>query len=450
MRIDAAEALGALPRRFGVLTATLAVVANMIGTGVFTTTGLLVGEIGSVRIVLLAWLVGGVVALAGALSYAELTACIPRNGGEYRLLSEVYHPAVGFIAGWVSLVVGFSAPIAASALAFGNYVHALLPGLPTKTSALLLVLLLSIGHAARVSAGARVQNAFAAGKVLLITGFIVAAMFVLPTIHLPRSGGDACTILSPQFATGLIFVSFAYSGWNGASYLAGEIHRPSRTLPIALGIGTGIVALLYLGLNLVFLVGTPLSKLAGTVEVGHVAAISIFGEHAGSVLSALIALALVSSVSAMIMVGPRVYEAMGQDYDVLRFLCVRSIGGGPIVSIGLQAGLALLLLLTVHFDALLMYIGYTLSVSAALTVIGVFVYRFRRPQIPRPYRTWGYPMTPALFVAFAAWTIVYSIGERPAGALLGLATVALGLLFYFIVKCSGRHRPLERTEGIDS
>jgi basic amino acid/polyamine antiporter, APA family len=390
MRNDAAKASGDLPRRFGVLTATLAVVANMIGTGVFTTTGLLVGDIGSVRTILLAWLVGGAVALAGALSYAELTACIPRNGGEYRLLTEVYHPAVGFIAGWVSL------------------------------------------------------------KVLLITGFIVAAIFVLPPIHLPRSGGDACTILSPQFAIGLIFVSFAYSGWNGAAYVAGEVHRPARTLPIALGIGTGIVALLYLGLNLVFLVGTPLSKLAGTVEVGHVAAANIFGKNAGSILSALIALALVSSVSAMIMVGPRVYEAMGEDYDVLRFLRVRPIGGGPVVSIGLQAGLALLLLLTVHFDALLMYIGYTLSVSAALTVFGVFVYRFRRPETPRPYRTWGYPMTPALFVAFAAWTIVYSIGQRPAGALLGLATIALALLFYLGVKGSGRRRPIERTEGIDS
>jgi APA family basic amino acid/polyamine antiporter len=209
------------------------------------------------------------------------------------------------------------------------------------------------------------------------------------------------------------------------------------------------VALLYLGLNLVFLVGTPLGKLAGTVEVGHVAAINIFGKNAGSILSALIALALVSSVSAMIMVGPRVYEAMGEDYAALRCLRIRAIGGGPVVSIGLQAGLALLLLLTVHFDALLMYIGYTLSLSAALTVVGVFVYRFRKPDVPRPYRTWGYPVTPALFVAFAAWTIVYSVVQRPAGALLGLITIVFGLLLYLGAKRWGRVVPKEN-KGIDA
>ena len=436
-----------LPRRLGVLTATLVVVASMIGTGVFTTAGLLLDEIGSPGTVLLAWLVGGVIALCGALSYGELAACIARNGGEYRFLTETYHPAVGFVAGWVSLVVGFSAPIAASALAFGKYLHALVPALPPIASGVVLILLLSVLHAGRVTAGAWVQNGFAAAKLLLILVFVAGAAWVLPAStagHLSVSGAE---MTAPGFAVGLIFVSFAYSGWNGAAYLSGEIRRPSRNLPLALGLGTAVVVVLYVALNAVFLLGTSPQQLAGTVEAGHVAAVSIFGEGAGTVLSSLIALALVSSVSAMIMVGPRVYEAMGEDYVALRFLRLRPGGGGPAASIALQTSFAVVMLLTLSFDSLLMYIGFTLSASAALTVAGVFVHRRRKPSVTRPYRTWGYPATPVAFVLFACWMILHSLSQRPVEAALGGATVAVGLLLYFWVRRRGSsHRP-EQLKG---
>jgi basic amino acid/polyamine antiporter, APA family len=420
----------AVPRQLGVLTATLLVVANMIGTGVFTTTGLLVAEIGSTGAVLLAWVLGGLFALCGALSYAELAACVSRNGGEYRLLTEIYHPAVGFVAGWVSLVVGFSAPIAASALAFGKYLHALVPSLPPAAAGTVLIVLLALLHGARVTTGAAVQNAFAAAKVLLIVLFVAGAAWLLPGRAHWSLSAPGRAVLDPGFAVGLIFVSFAYSGWNGAAYLSGEIRRPARNLPLALGLGTGVVMLLYVALNAVFLVGTPPDRLAGAVEVGHVAAVSIFGEGAGRVLSSLIALALVSSVSAMTMVGPRVYEAVGEDHPALAFLRWRSKGGGPIVSIALQTLLALVMLLTLSFDALLVYIGFTLSASAALTVAGVFVHRRRNPDAARPYRAWGYPVTPALFVSFACFMIAYSVWQRPVEALLGAATIAAGLVLY--------------------
>ncbi|MBN1944521.1 MAG: amino acid permease [Bradymonadales bacterium] len=428
---------GAIPRRLGLFTATMVVVASMIGTGVFTTTGLLLTEIGSSGGVLLAWLVGGVLALCGALSYGELAACICCNGGEYRFLSDIFHPSVGFVAGWVSLVVGFSAPIAASALAFGIYLQALVPGVPPIAAGAVLVVLLAALHASRVTLGAWVQNGFTAAKVGLILVFVVGAAIMLPGIPQGRVAAPGPEIWSPGFAVGLIFVAFAYSGWNGAAYLSGEIRRPHRYLPLALGLGTILVMLLYLGLNTVFLVGTDPDQVTGSVEIGHLAAISLFGQSAGAVLSSFIALALVSSVSAMIMVGPRVYEAMGHDYRVLRFLRLRPGSGGPVVSIALQAVLAILMLLTLSFDELLMYIGFTLSASAALTVAGVFVHRRRHPEVARPYRTWGYPVTPGLFILFAAWMIAHSVAQRPLEALLGAATIGVGLVLYLIVKGIG-------------
>ncbi|MCA9519418.1 MAG: amino acid permease [Myxococcales bacterium] len=429
-----------LPRRLGGVTATLVVIASMIGSGAFTTTGLLVGGISSTGGILLAWLIGGVVALFGALSYAELAACIPRNGGEYRLLGEVYHPAVGFVAGWISLVVGFSAPIAASALGFAAYVHALWPALPPKGTAIALVLMLSLLHAARVTLGASVQNVFAAAKVLLIVAFVVGALFVVAPPATDSLSIPFGEILQPPFAVGLILVGFAYSGWNGAAYLAGEVHEPKRNLPLALVAGTAIVTLLYLGLNAVFLVGTTRPQLRGTVEVGHVAAVAIFGDEAGRILSSLIALALISSVSAMVMVGPRVYEAMGDDYRALRFLRRRTEQGGPRLSIALQALLATLMIVTASFGELLLYIGFTLSLSAGLTVVGVIVWRRRAPELARPYRTWGYPLTPALFAAFSGWMIVHSFYERPLESLFGVATIVVGLLIYWIVRRAGLSR----------
>ncbi len=437
-----------VPRRLGVVTATLVVVANMIGTGVFTTTGLILAEMGSPCAVLLAWLLGGVIALCGALAYAELAASIARNGGEYRMLSDTFHPAVGFTAGWVCLVVGFSAPIAASSMAFGRYVHALVPGVSPILAGIVLVVLLSTVHAARVSTGAWLQNVFTLATILLILVFILGTAWLLRG-HQPRrlTLPDRELLLSPSFAVGLIFVTFAYSGWNAAAYLSGEIRNPSRNLPLALGLGTGLVTLLYLGLNAAFLLGTPLQQLAGTVEVGHLAAVSIFGQDAGRAISALIALALVSSVSAMMIVGPRVYEAMGQDFFALRFLRLRTDGGGPLLSIAFQALFAVFMLVTFSFDALLMYIGFALSASAALTVTAVFVRRRRDPGRTRPYHMWGYPVTPALFLLFAGWMIVRSVSQRPLAALLGAITIAIGLLVYVAVKRVGlSHRP-ERIKG---
>lgn len=426
-------------RSLGLATATGVVVAGMVGTGIFTTTGFLVRDLGSPVAVLAAWLAGGVLALCGALSYGELAAALPRNGGEYQLLSRIYHPAAGFAAGLVSLVVGFSAPVAASALAFGHYLSAVAPGVPPAAAAVALVIAAAAPHALNVRLGGRLQVAATAVEVALVLAFVAAGAVRGEPGRLLEGGAAALpTALSPAFAVALVYVSFAYSGWNGAVYLAGEVTEPSRTLPRALLAGTGLVVLVYLALNAVFLSAAPPGELAGVVEVGHVAAVRLLGPSAGRALSALVALILASSVSAMLMAGPRVYERMGQDYPSLAVLARRTRRGGPAVAVTLQAALALVLVATSSFGALLRYIGFTLSLVAALAVAGVFVLRRREPGLPRPVRTWGYPATPLLFVALSAWMVVHALVENPASSLAGVATALLGLALHRIIERRGR------------
>lgn len=435
-------------RLIGPLTATLLVVASMVGAGAFTTTGMLLSGLESPIAALIAWLVGGMIALFGALSYAELVAALPRNGGEYQLLSRLYHPTLGFVAGWISLVVGFSAPIAATALAFGTYLEAIMPSVNSMVTGLVLIIVLSVLHGARVRLGGGVQNVFTIAKVLIILVFICVGLFSIDTVHLLDTDAETTLkdIISPGFAIGLIFVSFAYSGWNGAAYLAGEIRDPARSLPLALAGGTSLVMLLYLGLNIVFLGSGPSAELVGQEAVGHVAAVNLFGDHAGKILSGVISLLLVSSVSAMIMTGPRVYQAIGQDHETLKFLRIQGEGQGPVYAIALQAVVAIVMLLTSSFGALLTYIGFTLSIFAGLTVYGVFHLRRREPDLPRPYRVWGYPWTPAMFIALSAWMVIYTLIERPLVAVSGLLTVGSGLVVHKIILWRERSQPRNNRE----
>lgn len=407
------------------------VVASMVGTGIFTTSGLLIRDLGSPLAVIAAWLLGGVLALCGALSYGELAAALPRNGGEYQLLSRIYHPAVGFAAGLVSLVVGFSAPLAASALAFGHYLSAVLPGVPPAAAGIAVVVVAAVPHALNVRLGGRVQSAMTVLEIALVVAFVAAGAARGDPSRL-LAGGDRplAVAATPAFAVALVYVSFAYSGWNGAVYLAGEVRDPSRAVPRALLGGTSLVVVLYLALNVVFLAAAPPAELAGVVEVGHVAAVRLLGPGAGRALSALIALTLAAAVSAMLMAGPRVYERMGRDYPSLAVLARRSHGRGPVAAVTLQAVLALAMIATSSFGALLLFIGFTLSLVAGLTVAGVFVLRRREPGLARPVRTWGYPVTPLLFVVLSGWMIVHALVENPASSWAGLATAVVGLGLY--------------------
>ncbi|MBI3862159.1 MAG: amino acid permease [Planctomycetia bacterium] len=437
----------------GLTTGTLLIVANMIGVGVFTTTGYMVAALQSPLAILAAWAIGGVAAFCGALAYAELGAALPRNGGEYQLLSRIYHPAFGFTAGWVSLVVGFAAPQALFSMTFGDYLSQLLFGdaaplpswNPPLVFGLLLMALLSVMHSVHIGTGSRAHNLFTLGKVLLIAGFIVGGLIWGNLSQVTAAGEQSAVsaIKSPIFAVELVFVSFAYTGWNTAAYLAGEFRRPSRDIPWSVLAGTAIVTVLYLGLNVVFLASGPLADLASAKKkVGHVAAANLFGSSAGRFVSWMIVIGLISTLSANIMAGPRVYEAMGRDYPLLRFLAVRRAGGGPVVAILLQALVAAVMIVTASFETLLAYVTVTLSLIASLTVLGVLVLRYREPGLARPYRTWGYPVTPLVFLALEGWMIIQlirnsqMIARAGAGEVIvaSAVTLASGFVLYYLVR----------------
>lgn len=437
-----------LRREIGLASAVVVVVANMIGTGAFTTSGFIFAELGCVRALLIVWLLGGLFSLAGALCYGELGAMFPCAGGEYAYLKQSFGPLPAFLSGWISLVVGFSAPVAAAAIAFATYV--LGPRQPvlmdvgfggyslslsmTTVLACTVVMGLSLIHFHSLRMGQRIQNLLTAFKIGFILLFVGAGFLFGEgdVAHLSQLfSGSGVGLDLPKVAVALIFVSFAYSGWNAAAYLGGEIRRPGRNLPRALILGTTLVGILYLLLNVLYVYALPANNMSGMLEIGKGAATALFGTRVGQGFALAIAVGLISAISAMIMAGPRVYFAMAADGLFFRsFGVVDAARNTPGRAILFQAGIAMALIVSATFDALLIYIGFTLSLFAMLTVAGLMWLRHRYPHLPRPYRTWGYPLTPLFFIGGNLWIVVYSLASRPIVALYGLATVLVGGVLY--------------------
>ena len=414
------------------VTATALAVASMIGIGVFTSLGFQVKDLPSGFTLLMLWVVGGVVALCGALSYAELATAFPRSGGEYNFLSRIYHRAVGFIAGWVSATVGFTAPTALAAMAFGSYFAGVVPGVPPLALALALVWSIALVHLRGIDHASTFQNVSTFIKVVLIFVFIVAA-FLLGTrssISFAPSAADVGHIASPAFAVSLAFVMYSYAGWNAVTYIAGEVRDPKRTLPYSVIIAVVTVTVLYVGLNAVFLYSTPISEISGQIDVAVIAGHHIFGDTGGRIVGALICIGLVSTVSAMMWIGPRVIMVMGEDFPLLSPFARRTASGVPTVAVLLQLAVVTVLLLTQGFESILEFIQFSLTVSSFLTVLGVIVLRFTQPELPRPYRVWGYPLTPLVFLAVSLVMMINLVVQRPAQALAGAVMLLTGLLIY--------------------
>ena len=439
-----------LKREIGLFSITVLVIANMVGTGIFTTSGFIVQELGNAQAMLICWLVGGVFALCGALCYGELGAMFPEAGGEYVFLRESFGKCMGFLSGWISLIVGFSAPIAAAAIAFATYFYRTfsIPDGPELTVvflgatlirlsskgllAIAVIMVFSFIHYHSLLVGTRVQNVLTLFKIGLVVAFIVTGLFW----GNGSAGHFSCnldmgTLFESKFAVSLIFVSFAYSGWNAAAYLGGEIKRPAINIPLALFAGTFVVLCLYLLLNIVYVYALDVKEMSGVLEVGAKSAVSLFGGHLSRYYSGAITIALLSVLSAMIMTGPRVYYAMAKDGVFFElFGKVNGLRRTPAYSIFLQSGIAILMVITASFDKLLIYIGFTLSLCAMLTVVGMMVLRKTRPSLDRSYKTFGYPLTPLLFILGNLWIIYFSVKSRPVISLFGLTTIGLGLLVY--------------------
>lgn len=425
---------GAPPRGYGLHAAGSVVVASMIGTGVFTSLGFQLVEIQSTFPLLMLWVVGGAAAFCGAVSYAELGAAIPRSGGEYAFLSRVYHPAVGFVSGWVSATVGFAAPTALAAITFGAYLASVFPALSPTWLGGGLVTVLACVHATTYRSSSLFQRSFTTVKVVLIAAFCATGVALAPDpqpVSLLPAPGDWRLVFGGPFAVSLVYVSYAYTGWNAATYLSGELRNPQRILPRALAGGTLLVALLYTALNYVFLRAAPMSQMEGKVEVGYVAATHIFGSAGGAVMGVVLALLLISTVSAMIMAGPRVLYAIGADHRFFRPLARANRHGIPATAVLVQAGLALLLVVTASFEAVLVFSGFVLALNSLAAVAGVFVLRLREPALERPYRAWGFPVTPLVYIGLTTWTLVFLLRTRPEEAWAAAALVAAGAALYW-------------------
>ncbi len=416
------------------LTATCIVIANMIGTGVFTSLGFQVTDIQSGFTLLFLWVMGGVFAVCGALVYGELGAAMPRSGGEYCYLSRIYHPVVGFLSGWVSVTVGFTAPIAASAMALGAYFSSVLPLLPPLAIALFVVFGVSLIHAKNIVLGSYFQQIFTVIKVISIVILIACGLvFAEPqNLEFLPSTTDLSLIFSSPFAISLVYVTYSYSGWNAAIYLASEVEEPEKNIPRSLIIGTLIVTALYLLLNFIFLHSTPIGKLAGELDVGYIAANQIFGSQGAKIMGLLISFGLISSISSMVFAGPRVTQVIGEDIPIFNILAKKSTSGIPLYALLLQLFIVTILLITSSFEAIITYLGFTLTLSSFMTVLGVFIYRLRDPKLPRPYKTWGYPITPIVFLLISLWTLIFLLLSKPMESFAGIGTLAIGLIIYYL------------------
>ena len=431
------------PRRtgYGFYAAASIVVANMIGTGVFSSLGFQLVDLQSTFPLLMLWVLGGIAAFCGAITYAELGAAMPRSGGEYTFLGRIYHPGAGFVSGWISATIGFAAPTALAAITFGAYLSAVFPGLPETALAVVLVVALSGIHATTHRNSGALQSSFTSVKVVLILAFCAAALFMTPDpqpVALVPASGDAGLVFGGGFAVSLIYVSYAYTGWNAVTYLTSELDDVPRQLPWILGGGTALVLVLYVGLNYAFLRAAPMSEMVGQVEVGYIAATHIFGPLGADIMGVALALLLVSTVSAMVVAGPRVLHVIGEDYRPFRWLSKTNEDGIPTTAIFTQAAIAIVFIVTASFESILVFSGFVLGLNSLLTVAGVFVLRIKEPDLSRPYRTWAYPITPIVYLSLTVWTLTYLALDRPSEAGVAFALIAAGTVVYLWTRLAVR------------
>jgi APA family basic amino acid/polyamine antiporter len=451
----------ALLRQIGVISATALVVSNMVGTGIFTTSGFLAGQLGSPSLVLWIWVVGAVCAFLGAICYSELGINLPSSGGEYVYLTRAYGPTWGFMTGWVSFFAGFSAPIAAAALAFSDYVGHFFPSVGHESAHVFagsgeytlqfggaqivagaLVFVFTVLNFFGVQRVARIQNVLTSAKVLILVAFIALGLLGGQGSWDHFSMSATRTVSTPifaQFAISLFWIYVAYSGWNAATYVAEELKQPARTLPRALAAGTALVAVLYLALNVVFIYAAPLEDMKGEVAVGALAASRLFGPEVAGVFAALMALSLMSTVNAMVTIGPRVYYAMAKNGAFLPAAAkVHPRWHTPVAAIVAQGVCTVLMTLT-PFPQLVVYIGFTLNFFAVMSVASLLYFRRRPGWQKLRVVSFCYPLFPVLFLLVGLWMIIQGIQLKPMISLATVITVVTGaLVYHFRIRS---HRP---------
>lgn len=419
-------------KNYTLTVAITLVIANMIGTGVFTSLGYQVGDLPSGFVILVLWLLGGIVAVSGALTYAEIATTLKKSGGEYLYLSKIFHPVLGFLSGWMSALVGFAGAISAVAIAIGEYSTEAL-GISIKVIAVFAIILVSIVHWFGVKVGGRAQTFLTGLKLSLILFFCIAPFFITSVsktdIHFLPQPGDWDLIVSRGFAISLVFVVYAYTGWNASAYIAGNLDNPSRSLPTSLVLGTVIVTVIYISLNSMFLYTATFQELQGQNDIGNVVAYKLFGSKIGFLFSVIFSFALLSTLSAMTIAGPHVTEAMGEDYALLKSFSVKNKYHMPYLAILIQAGWSIFLVLVSSFKEIIQYISVSLSIFTVLTVLGVFF--LRKQKITNDhFKIPLYPLPPIIFIICTMWMIYYVAIEDFKIILYSLGTMVPGYLLY--------------------
>lgn len=432
-----------LSGKVGLYSASNIVVANMIGAGIFTTSGLLMSGLNNPVLLIFLWITGGIIALCGAVSYAILGAAMPRAGGEYVFLSRLYHPVLGFLSGWVSFIVGFSAPIAASAIGFSEYFYRAFPEFPGtgKILAILVIILFTAIHLRGLQFGTRIQNALTLLKVLLIILLILTGLLLGKGDLHHFTHGTAVDWSYGGLKTmglSLMWIMFAYSGWNASTYIGSEIIHPARNIPRSLLFGTGTVLILYVLLNFVFVYAIPPNDMKGVISIGGLAIRNLFGSTMEIAFSLLIAFALFSSLSAFIILGPRVYYAMATDGYFFKFVTkIHPRFRVPSGAIALQAAMAMIMVLSGTFDQILTYMGFSLGIFPLLAVAGVF--KLKKMQLSGfPVR--GLPVMLIIYLLFGVIMLVLSFLERPAESSVAIITVISGIPVYLLFSRNFKHR----------
>ena len=433
-----------LVRKLGPVSATAIVVANMIGAGIFTTSGIMAAELPSAGWVIFCWVFGGAIALSGALCYAELATRMPQAGGEYLYLKRLYHPALGFLTGWTSFFVGFSVPIAASALGFSEYLFA---GLSTrltditpitlllykKSIAVLIIVIFTVIHYLGLKVGSIVQNSLTVVKIFIVLGLASVGLILGGGNWSYLSSGVSQPLNLWSLGTAMMLVGFSYSGWNASAYIAGELRNPRKTLPISLLAGTGIVIFIFLMVNVFIFQSAQYSELQNTIAVVKTAAVGSFGNWIGENLSFLIAIGLLSSLSAFIILGPRVYYAMAQDRLFFPFAAkVHRRYMVPAASIVIQGTIAVLMVVIGSFEQLLIYIGFALGIFPWLAVIGVFIARKHKIGEETAFKVWGYPLVPVFFLFCSLVLMIFNYINRPLESTAAVVTVLAGIPCYYL------------------
>jgi APA family basic amino acid/polyamine antiporter len=433
-----------LIRKLGLFSVTNIVIANMIGTGIFTTSGLLMEELSHPLLMILLWSVGGVIAICGTLSYGELGASIPKAGGEYVFLTKLYHPVFGFLSGWVSFIVGFSAPVAASSIAFSEYLirafpqilvlgHGFSPVIIKKFFSITVIVSFTLFHVRGLKFGSIIQNILTILKIGLICGLIIAGFswgrghiyYVFESVSFNFDFKGWKTI-----GLSLMWIMFAYSGWNASTYIGSEIKNPKKNLPLSLFMGTGIVMFLYICLNVLYIYAIPAAKMKGVISIGGLVAGSLFGNFLDSTFSFFISIALLSSISAFIILGPRIYFAMAKNGHFFKFAAeIDYVHRIPKKSILIQGIISSMMVLTGSFDQILTFMGFALGIFPILTVAGVFKLRIMREN---RIRLPGYPWIQIFYIFISILILILAFFERPVESSIAILIVIAGIPLFFI------------------